>query len=389
LTICQRDAAAGCYAKTLAAYLRWLAAQYETVQANLKNEVRTLRDAVLKTAHRRTPDIIANLAAGLRYFFSFAVEAGAITQEQAKAFWSHSWNALLEAAQRQEPHQVANEPARRFFELLNAAIASGRAHVANKEGREPRQPEAWSWRKVTAGLGDAQREGWQPKGERIGWLDEKNLYLEPDISFAVAQKLAKDEGDSLPISLPTLRRRLKEQKFLASWDQARETLTVRRILEGRTRNVLHTTSEIFFTAGLSPDTQPDKPDIIPFHDGEKGDSGEKIREGSDTPLDNPTNPTVDPTSENQAESNSCAGDVGNVGLSVGGAEFHEHSTDAAGMNGNPTGTNVGLSQNENPTAMGATSHDLGVDWMEKEERLAIQAEAQLRDDDVCFEEENE
>ena len=91
------------------------------------------------------------------------------------------------------------------------------------------------------GTGSYARREFQPQGERIGWLDEGELYLQADTAYAAAQKLARDEGDNLPVTLSTLKRRLKDQGFLASVEQTgdKERLVVRRTLEGRRRHVLH------------------------------------------------------------------------------------------------------------------------------------------------------
>ena len=101
---------------------------------------------------------------------------------------------------------------------------------------------------------------WRPRGEKVGWLTEEGLYLEPDAAYAAAQKLARDSGDTISITAQTLRKRLHEHGLLASTDQARDRLTVRRILEGERRAVLH----------LHPDTltadspeQPSQPNHTP------------------------------------------------------------------------------------------------------------------------------
>lgn len=65
LTECQKDAAAGHYAATMAAYLQWLAPRYEAVKNQLKEEIYRLRAQALQRAHKRTPEIIANLALGV------------------------------------------------------------------------------------------------------------------------------------------------------------------------------------------------------------------------------------------------------------------------------------------------------------------------------------
>ena len=74
-------------------------------------------------------------------------------------------------------------------------------------------------------------------GARIGWLAGPDLYLEPTVSYEVAQNVAGN--DRLPVSEQTLRHRLRERHLLASVDEGRQMLLVRRILEGCPRQVLH------------------------------------------------------------------------------------------------------------------------------------------------------
>jgi hypothetical protein len=143
-------------------FIRWLATRYEGIRDGLKEEYAELRRAAGASGqHRRKPGIVADLALGLRYFLLFANESGAIDSKTARELWARGWRALGEAAPGQSQHQVAGEPTRRFRELLSAAIASGRAHVANPEGGEP---EAWGWRQATVGNGDLEREEWRPHG---------------------------------------------------------------------------------------------------------------------------------------------------------------------------------------------------------------------------------
>jgi hypothetical protein len=71
-------------------------------------------------------------------------------------------------------------------------------------------------------------------------VEADNLYLEPEAAFAEAQRLAGEQGESLPLAPRTLFRRLKERGLLASWDERRQRNTVRRTLEGvKDREILH------------------------------------------------------------------------------------------------------------------------------------------------------
>jgi hypothetical protein len=75
------------------------------------------------------------------------------------------------------------------------------------------------------------------QGDRFGWLDGEDLFLEPDIAHVVVQRLARDQGEEFAITKDTLHRRLRERGFVVSCEQGR--LTVRRDVEGARRRVLH------------------------------------------------------------------------------------------------------------------------------------------------------
>lgn len=280
LTRCQQDAANGLYAEALAGFLSWLAPRYGEVSGGLRAKVVALREQATQSAmHRRTPEIVANLALGLRYFLDFAEEAGAATSEEADALWKRWWRALGEAAMAQEHHQAASEPTGRFMELLSAAIVSGQAHIANMEGAHLDSPGSLGWRLVTVGTGDNMRQEWQPKGVRIGWLDGDDLYLQPDASYGVVQRLGRDTGDPLAVTPRTLRLRLHERGMLVGSEAERGTLAVRRTIEGRRMAVLHLHRESLFTP--PPPGQTDQ-------GGEAGAVGQVSGSGSEGQTDQQT-----------------------------------------------------------------------------------------------------
>ena len=112
-----------------------------------------------------------------------------------------------------------SEPAGRFIELLRSAISSGRAHIGSTDGERPEENAgALGWRKT-----DSEYEDWRPQGDRIGWVDGEDLYLEAGASYRVAQREAQG-GEALTVSAQTLRKRLKEKGLLASVSETRQTL---------------------------------------------------------------------------------------------------------------------------------------------------------------------
>ena len=131
---------------------------------------------------------------------------------------------------------ICGDPAMRYIALLQAALLCGRAHVADRQGKTPAEPARCGWQ--------CERNGrrWAPQGPRIGWLVGSDLFLEPAVSYQVAQQLAGASG--LAVSEQTLRSRLQERGLLVSTDVGRQMLTVRRTLEGSPRQVLHLASDL-------------------------------------------------------------------------------------------------------------------------------------------------
>jgi hypothetical protein len=252
LTACQQEAAAGRYAAAMAGYLRWLAPRYADLRARLRgqrDELRAKMQAEL-AGHARSPGIVADLTLGMDSFLDFAAEVGALDAAERAAVRRRCYEALRHVAAAQAGHVGAAEPAALFCRLVAAALASGRAHMAGPDGKEPAQPSAWGWREARVGTGEHERCEWRPQGRRIGWVEpaptvgtvglvgSETLYLEPDASFAAAEEMAREQGESLAISPRTLRQRLRDRCLLAGTDHARGTLTVRRVLEGCRRDVL-------------------------------------------------------------------------------------------------------------------------------------------------------
>jgi hypothetical protein len=209
--------------------------------------------------HRRTPDIAASLILSWEIFLRFAEETGAIDTHGVASTFSRVRAALTDSAEAQRVHQASEEPAARFLALLRAAISSGRAHVADMDtGGPPEDAARWGWQ--FAPSGDHEREAWRPHDERLGWIGNGDLLLDPDAAFAAAQKLARDQGTAIAVRQRTLWKRLAEQGLLASRDSARGTSTVRRTIEGMRRDLLHLRTSALAAGTDQAGDETDHPD---------------------------------------------------------------------------------------------------------------------------------
>lgn len=259
LTRCQRDARHGLYSQAMAAFLLWLAPRYGELR--LSREIAELREAACSDngAHRRTPELVANLFLGIRYFARFSREIGVFDDKATSVFESRAWSALRSFAAAQIGHLQASDPVDRFCELLASALASGRAHVADPHGEAPQSserhdddtPKAWGWRRVTVASGHYDGDEWRPQGARIGWYDVAgdNLYLDADAAFRAAQDAVGPGADGITVTARTLVKRLRERGSLRSTDTKRNKNTVQRVLQGQRHYVVHLKTEVL-TSGL-------------------------------------------------------------------------------------------------------------------------------------------
>jgi len=242
LTGCQAQAVAGVYASAMSGFIRWLAGRYDAVQRTMPAELRALREQASGSGqHRRTPDIVANLVLGFRLYLAFALDVGAITQDECDALQVRAWDALGQVAAAQMDHHAAADPVLRFAELLRTALASGHAHVAFLNGSSPPSFQSWGWRERTTHTSGRGGESSEivPGGDRIGWTDGLDLFLDPQAAYRAAQNVANAMNDPLSVSSRTLTKRLHERGMLASVDETRQKLTVRRTIQESRRDVLH------------------------------------------------------------------------------------------------------------------------------------------------------
>ena len=303
LTECQKVASEGLYAKAMAGYLRWLAPRYGEVRARLRSRLVDLREQASRSLaqHRRTPAMVGDLAFGMEMFLDFALDVAAVTAAEAEDLQRRTWAALIQAAQMQAEHLADANPVPRFLELLRSAVTAGRAHLASAQGLQPLNPQVWGWRAPHRG---GEQEVWEPLGDRIGWVDGPDLYLEPESAFRAALQMASEHG--VGVTPKTLWKRLKESGLLASTDETRQRNTIRVTLQGSRRKVLHLGS-----ATLMAGT-PSQPSQVSQDGDEAGVTGPLVGDGFVYPAPQPSLGTV-PQGGVDAACPAPGGLVGTVG----------------------------------------------------------------------------
>jgi hypothetical protein len=248
LTECQHHARSGLYSQAMAGFIQWIAPRLESIDQRIIDHLASFREEWGDSGHhKRTPDNLANLSCGLEVFLDFCRDMGALTSQQAGLVWERSLVAFKEAAEAQDKEQSHAEPCAQFLDLVTAAFTSGQAHLVTRDGQMPDDAGMYGWSQAT---GD-----WRPQGNKIGWVEGEDIYLQWKAAFAAAQKVGREIGNPIPVSINTLGKRLAQRRLLASVEARREVNHVRKMCDGAMQSVWH-----FRRGTLYRRDSPDKPD---------------------------------------------------------------------------------------------------------------------------------
>lgn len=254
LTVCQNQSREGVYAEVCSAFVQWLATgnRLETLKNEARGKIHELR---LKWAssgidsHKKTANSLAQLERAWGVWLDFALDCGAIDDEERTGLREAMLEALDTIGRAQSRFLASENPAPRFIDLLKSALSSGRAHLCSVNGDKPvANLAACGWRYKEISTENGPSHVWNSMGELIGWIDDDDIYLQPDSAYRIAQSVAAS-GEELPVSSRALWKCLKEEGWLATWDAARERNYIRRTICGTEEKVIHIRAKKFFTGG--------------------------------------------------------------------------------------------------------------------------------------------
>lgn len=219
LTLAQQAARTGQLASATAAFCQWLAPRLDDLKATLPVRFREQRASLAAhpAAHTRHPETLAGLLLTAELFAQFATEAGVNLPPDWLATLT---DTLLQAGIDQAQFIATEEPASRFVRLIQSALASGRCHVKPLDGRALsvyKDFTQYGWQLKTFGVGEHERTDWHECGPAIGRFkpDEPGgLLLDPESSYALAQKIAQEQGQAIPLQQRSLFKALAEKGYL-------------------------------------------------------------------------------------------------------------------------------------------------------------------------------
>lgn len=209
LSAAQALGSSGAYALAMAGFVKWLAPQLDDAQTQFRENFKLCREKARTDGHKRTAAVLGQLMAAWHMFLSYASDIGAVTDDGAQEIGDRVWQALIDLGAEQSVLQDESDPIPRFRELVLSSIRSGRSHLVAIDDPTVPPPSAgkFGWvEHVNEKTGEVLAV---PKGNPIGWVDEKFMYLDPPAAFKAANDLAVG---GIGIGKNTLARRLVDAK---------------------------------------------------------------------------------------------------------------------------------------------------------------------------------
>ena len=229
----QKTVRDGMLATVMATFIQWLAT--EAKDDKLVEFIETTTDCYRQNigtgGHARMQDNLANLLSGLRAFLDFAEEAGEVSSSKIEECFTLASKAAANLAALQKSIDKEASDAQRFIELIQIAVASGKAHFEYKDGGQPSKPRPMGWREVETNTGVRS----EAMGSRIGWADDDTIYLDPGASLSIVKAISSSLDNHLGSSQMAIGKSLREAGLLKQHETGRNTAKVSII--GSRKNV--------------------------------------------------------------------------------------------------------------------------------------------------------
>jgi hypothetical protein len=251
LTELQDAAAKGKLVEAMSEYIRWLAPKIDDMKETSKDRIIEIRKEVGEkmVTHARAPEMVANLLYGLETFLDFTIQAGVYSEQDAKDLRSKAVQVLIASNQGMTEIQEADDPVKRFGDLLLSAFTTGEAHLEAIQSGQPQEYSRWGWKEMNGPSGQEIKAS----GKLIGWVCGPDLYLDPEAAFSVVQTIANKQNSPLNITQIILRKRLHSEGVLVK-ERSSGKLTKRVKIGGLSRKVLHLLTEKMFGEDSGSDT---------------------------------------------------------------------------------------------------------------------------------------
>ncbi len=221
----QAHAQEGLYAGAMAAYVQWLAANWQRVAEQFPEMANAAskwaRESSVSNLQNRLPDYFGVLHAAQTLALRAFQEMGMISGQDAKQQAETNRQALLEILSSQAEKIAAESPVRKFCDALGSLLERGKVYLAPRKQTVVYTPPL--------------------NAEKIGWYDPDNadaIYLIDAACLGHVRQFWANLGENFDSSLDALRRQFAQVGGLLLERGDGYNLLASKWIEGKTRRVL-------------------------------------------------------------------------------------------------------------------------------------------------------
>lgn len=197
------------YAPAMAGYIQWLAERMgDPFIDELRTRMTKLRGQLVAD-HGRLTETAAKLLIGLWSWMQYAIEIGALTEDEARETFIEARASILACVARTSSRQADRRPTVIFLAAVRSLLDSGAIYLVNNRGGRPEQEELWGWVEVR-GEGHATRLG----AEKVGWVHAGELWLQPDNTLKAVRRWVEADGMPFPGTKESLSEALNAEGLL-------------------------------------------------------------------------------------------------------------------------------------------------------------------------------
>ncbi|MCX8206692.1 MAG: DUF927 domain-containing protein [Methanothrix sp.] len=192
--------------QAMVGYLTWLAPQLDDLSKRLPARFGELRERAIAEAeiqgrHGRLNEAVADMYIGLETFFRYAVESGALTEEEAGNHLKRGWDALNMGADEQTEMAQKGDASQIFFQAISDLLAQNKVYFASMDGSVP----IWD------------REIMPGRRELIGWgPDDDVYYVLMDPAIKAVNELLRGQGENRILRKDILLDAIEQKGLLAT-----------------------------------------------------------------------------------------------------------------------------------------------------------------------------
>jgi hypothetical protein len=188
-------------------YLKWLAPKLDELSKTLHERFDELRnnaraDTRVQGRHGRLDEAVADMYIGLEMFFNYAVDAGAIPQEEADVHLKNGWEALNQGADEQTEMAHKNDVSQIFIQSILELQSQHKVYIASMDGKTP----VWN------------QEIMPKRRDLIGYGpdDDGVYYFLMDPAIKAVNELLRGQGENMVLRKDILLDSLEQKDLLAT-----------------------------------------------------------------------------------------------------------------------------------------------------------------------------